>query len=255
MERSDKCQTFFEEENMEKYALITGASGGIGTAIVEKLIEDGYHIYVHYHQNERAINELIKAYEPYKKMLLPIQADLTNHNGVQELINQITMPIDLLVLNSGNSYYGLVTDMSDEEIEQMIALHITSPFRLTQKLIPAMVKKREGNIIVISSIWGIVGASCEVLYSMVKGGQNSFVKALAKELAPSNIRVNAIAPGAIKTRMLSNFTEEELKALEDEIPLGRLGNPNEVAQTVSFLASKNSSYITGQVISVNGGWS
>jgi 3-oxoacyl-[acyl-carrier protein] reductase len=118
-----------------------------------------------------------------------------------------------------------------------------------------MVKKREGNIIVISSIWGIVGASCEVLYSMVKGGQNSFVKALAKELAPSNIRVNAIAPGAIKTRMLSNFTEEELKALEDEIPLGRLGNPNEVAQTVSFLASKNSSYITGQVISVNGGWS
>jgi 3-oxoacyl-[acyl-carrier protein] reductase len=165
------------------------------------------------------------------------------------------MPIDLLVLNSGISYYGLVTDMSDEEIEQMIALHITSPFRLTQKLIPAMVKKREGNIIVITSIWGIVGASCEVLYSMVKGGQNSFVKALAKELAPSNIRVNAIAPGAIKTRMLSNFTEEELKALEDEIPLGRLGNPNEVAQTVSFLASKNSSYITGQVISVNGGWS
>jgi 3-oxoacyl-[acyl-carrier protein] reductase len=240
---------------MKKYALITGASGGIGTAIVKKLINDGYYIYVHYHQNEIAVNELIKSDEKYSRMLFPIQADLTNQNGVQDLLNQIKMPIDLLVLNSGISYYGLITDMSDQEIEQMVSLHITSPFRLTQKLIPAMVKKREGNIIVISSIWGIVGASCEVLYSMVKGGQNSFVKALAKELAPSNIRVNAIAPGAIKTKMLSNFSEEELRALEEEIPLGRLGNPEEIAQTVSFLASNNASYITGQVISVNGGWS
>jgi 3-oxoacyl-[acyl-carrier protein] reductase len=164
------------------------------------------------------------------------------------------MPIDLLVLNSGISFYGLVTDMSDDDIDQMINLHITSPFRLTQKLIPSMISKREGNIIVISSIWGITGASCEVLYSMVKGGQNSFVKSLAKELAPSQIRVNAIAPGAIETRMLSKFSKEELKELEEDIPLGRLGHPDEIADVVSFLASKNSSYITGQVLSVNGGW-
>ena len=164
------------------------------------------------------------------------------------------MPIDLLVLNSGMSFYGLVTDMSDDDIDQMVNLHITSPFRLTQKLIPTMIRKRAGNIIVISSIWGIAGASCEVLYSMVKGGQNSFVKALAKELAPSQIRVNAIAPGAIETRMISNFSTEELTELEEEIPLGRLGQPDEIANTVSFLASKQASYITGQVISVNGGW-
>lgn len=239
---------------MDKYALITGASGGIGSAIAYKLIKDGYHVYVHYHQNENAIHELIQSTEQSNSMVIPIQADLTKQTDVQSLINQIKMPIDLLVLNSGISFYGLVTDMSDDDIDQMINLHITSPFRLTQKLIPSMISKREGNIIVISSIWGITGASCEVLYSMVKGGQNSFVKALAKELAPSQIRVNAIAPGAIETRMLSNFSKEELKELEEEIPLGRLGHPDEIADVVSFLASKNSSYITGQILSVNGGW-
>jgi 3-oxoacyl-[acyl-carrier protein] reductase len=239
---------------MDKYALITGASGGIGSAIAKKLIADGYHLYVHYHQNERAMMELIRSTSINKKIVIPIQADLTKQSGVQYLIDQIQMPIDLLVLNSGMSFYGLVTDMSDDDIDQMVNIHITSPFRLTQKLIPTMIRKRAGNIIVISSIWGITGASCEVLYSTVKGGQNSFVKALAKELAPSQIRVNAIAPGAIETRMLSNFSTEELTELEGEIPLGRLGQPDEIANTVSFLASKQASYITGQVISVNGGW-
>ncbi|MCM3654019.1 elongation factor P 5-aminopentanone reductase [Metabacillus litoralis] len=239
---------------MDKYALITGASGGVGSAIAKKLIEDGYHLYVHYHQNEQAMMELIRSISINKNIVIPIQADLTKQSGVQYLIDQIQMPIDLLVLNSGMSFYGLVTDMSDDDIDQMVNIHITSPFRLTQKLIPTMIRKRAGNIIVISSIWGITGASCEVLYSMVKGGQNSFVKALAKELAPSQIRVNAIAPGAIQTRMLSNFSTEELTELEEEIPLGRLGQPDEIANTVSFLASKQASYITGQVISVNGGW-
>ncbi|KKI92636.1 3-ketoacyl-ACP reductase [Bacillus sp. SA1-12] len=237
---------------MDKYALITGASGGIGTAITKQLMEDGYHVYVHYHQNEHAIKELIETRGNHR-MIIPIHADLAHPNGCNEVINNIQMPIDLLVLTSGMSYYGLVTDMSDDEIDQMINLHISTPFRLTQRLIPTL-RSRKGNIIVISSIWGNVGASCEVLYSMVKGGQNSFVKALAKELAPSQIRVNAIAPGAIDTRMLSTFSEEELKVLKDEIPLGRLGLPHEIAQTVSFLASPKASYITGQVLSVDGGW-
>ncbi|WP_299090209.1 SDR family oxidoreductase [uncultured Metabacillus sp.] len=237
---------------MEKYALITGASGGIGTAITKQLMEDGYHVYVHYYQNELAIKQLIETSGNHK-MIIPIHADLAQPNGCDHVVNKIQMPIDLLVLTSGMSYYGLVTDMNDDEIDQMINLHISTPFRLTQRLIPIL-KSRKGNIIVISSIWGIVGASCEVLYSMVKGGQNSFVKALAKELAPSQIRVNAIAPGAIDTRMLSTFTEEELIQLKDEIPLGRLGLPHEIAQTVSFLASPKASYITGQVLSVDGGW-
>ncbi len=235
---------------MEKYALVTGASGGIGSAIVKKLIDDNYTIYVHYNQNVQAI-EILKT---YSNKIIPVQADLTVKSGVEALIKQIHMPIDLLVFNSGISLYGLVTDLQDDDIDNMVQLHITSPFKLVQQLIPSMVRKKSGNIIMISSIWGITGASCEVLYSMVKGGQNAYVKALAKELAPSQIRVNAVAPGAISTKMLSHFTEEEIRDLSDEIPMGRLGQPEEIANTVSFLASEKASYITGQVISVNGGW-
>ena len=117
-----------------------------------------------------------------------------------------------------------------------------------------MIANKRGNIVVISSIWGLTGASCEVVYSMVKGGQNAFVKALAKELAPSGIRVNAVAPGAIDTDMLRRFSEEELQSIANDIPIGRIGKPDEVAKTVSFLVSDAASYITGQIISVNGGW-
>ena len=237
---------------MDKYALITGASGDIGIAISKKLISEGYHLYVHYHQNEKVLKDLKSLYKD--NIILPIKADLTSKTGVQELLEHIKMPVELVVFNSGMSHYGLVTDLNDVEIDQMVELHITSPFRLIQKLIPSMITKRKGNIVLISSIWGITGASCEVLYSMVKGGQNAYVKALAKELAPSHIRVNAIAPGATSTKMLAQFTSEELNQLQEEIPLGRLGTPDEIAETVIFLASEKSSYITGQVISVNGGW-
>ncbi|WP_226665591.1 elongation factor P 5-aminopentanone reductase [Metabacillus litoralis] len=239
---------------MGKFALITGASGGIGTAIAEKLLEEGYSLYVHFNQNETSITNFISSSKSKGKTIIPIQADLSERDGVEKLINHISIPIDLLVLNSGNSFFGLITDMEVEKIDQMVQLHITSPFLLAQKLIPSMIKKKTGNIIVISSVWGITGASCEVLYSMVKGGQNSFVKALAKEVAPSNIRVNAIAPGAILTNMLSQFNEDELSGLEEEIPLGRLGKPQEIAEAVLFLSSKKSSYITGQVLTVDGGW-
>ncbi|PGT86735.1 MULTISPECIES: elongation factor P 5-aminopentanone reductase [Bacillaceae] len=237
---------------MDKYALITGASGDIGIAISKKLISEGYHLYVHYHQNEKVLKELKGLYND--NLILPIKADLTSKTGVQELLGHIKMPVELVVFTSGMSHYGLVTDLNDVEIDQMVELHITSPFRIIQKLIPSMITNRKGNILFISSIWGITGASCEVLYSMVKGGQNAYVKALAKELAPSHIRVNAIAPGAISTKMLAQFTDEEIIELQEEIPLGRLGTPDEIAEAVIFLASEKSSYITGQVISVNGGW-
>jgi 3-oxoacyl-[acyl-carrier protein] reductase len=147
-----------------------------------------------------------------------------------------------------------MTDIKDAEIRQMVQLQITSPYMLSKELIPEMVRKKSGSIIVISSIWGEIGASCEVLYSMVKGGQNTFVKALAKELAPSGIRVNAIAPGAVATDMLQAFSEEDLADLKDEIPLGRIGKPEEIGEAVLFLSSNRASYITGQVLSVNGGW-
>jgi 3-oxoacyl-[acyl-carrier protein] reductase len=236
---------------MKKTALITGASGGIGKAIAKKLAGEGYKLYLHYHKNEENILTLIKELQADCMM---VKADLSIADGPGQLVKQLADPIDLLVLNSGKSFFGLMTDMKNEEIQQMVQLQITSPYMISKELIPSMVRRKSGNIVVISSIWGEIGASCEVLYSMVKGGQNTFVKALAKELAPSGIRVNAIAPGAVATDMLQSFSEEDLADLEEEIPLGRIGKPEEIADAVLFLSSNHASYITGQVLSVNGGW-
>lgn len=236
---------------MKKTALITGASGGIGKAIAKKLAGEGYKLYLHYHKNEESILTLIKELKADCTM---VKTDLSMADGPGQLVKQLAEPIDLLVLNSGKSFFGLMTDMKYEEIQQMVQLQITSPYMISKELIPSMVSRKSGNIVVISSIWGEIGASCEVLYSMVKGGQNTFVKALAKELAPSGIRVNAIAPGAVATDMLQSFSEDDLAGLEDEIPLGRIGKPEEIADAVLFLSSNHASYITGQVLSVNGGW-
>lgn len=237
---------------MAKWALVTGASGGIGGAIAKSLAVDGFNLYLHYHQNFEAVNKL--AAELNNVNCEFIRADLSSRSGIYDLVEKISHPIDVLILNAGTSYNGLVTDMSDHEAQDMVQLHITSPYLLTKYLIPSMVKNKHGKIIVISSIWGLVGASCEVLYSMVKGGQNTFVKALAKELAPSGINVNGIAPGPIETRMMSVFSKEDKEAILNDIPMGRFGTPEEVAHTVSFLISEKAGYINGQIISINGAW-
>lgn len=237
---------------MKKYALITGASGGIGSAIAKEIANLGYSLYLHYHENETAVQKLESELDGIDCFL--VKADLSKKTGVEEILSQIHHPIDTIIHNSGKSIYGLITDFEQETIERMVQLHTTSPYLLTKALLPTMITKKSGNIIVISSIWGQTGASCEVLYSMVKGGQLSFVKALAKEVALSGIRVNAVAPGAINTNMLSEFSNDDIAEISEEIPLGRIGEPNEVANAVSFLLSNKASYITGQVLSVNGGW-
>lgn len=237
-----------------KYALITGASGGIGSEIALALAKEGFRLYLHYNENEKAINELRLKLLDKTDSITIIKADLSKKSGVKQLADSIATPIDSLILNSGKSYVGLITDMADSEVEEMVQLHITSPFMLTKALLPSMIQRKKGNIVAISSIWGQTGASCEVLYSMVKGGTNTFVKALAKEVAPSGIRVNGVAPGAISTQMLSNLTEEEKGQLCDEIPMGRLGDPKEVAELVVFLSSEKATYINGQIIGINGAW-
>ncbi len=237
---------------MEKYALIIGASGGIGSAAVRKLAQEGYLFVLHYN---RGIKEVVKLQQelPEKNAIL-IEADLTQADGVKTLLKQLSVPIDLVVYTSGNSYVGLMTDMKDEEVQEMIQLHVTSPFQLVKELLPAMIQRKQGNIVMISSIWGSTGASCEVLYSMVKGAQNTFVKSLAKEVALSGIRVNAVAPGAVSSKMMDGFTEEDMALICEDIPMGRLGTCEEVADAIAFLASDQSTYITGQILSVNGGW-
>jgi 3-oxoacyl-[acyl-carrier protein] reductase len=236
----------------KKYALITGASGGIGLAIAKQLIKENYGVYLHYFQNKTSVEKLLHKNQNHELYL--VQADLSKSTGVFDLMNQIHHPIDELILNSGNSYFGLVTDMDEEIVNEMVQLHMTSPFLLARAVLPSMISMKQGSIVLITSVWGQVGASCEVLYSMLKGGQNTFVKALAKEVAPSNIRVNGVAPGAINTSMLHFLEETEISELVGGIPMGRLGEPEEIANAVSFLLSEKASYINGQIISVNGAW-
>lgn len=237
-----------------KYALITGASGGIGSAIAEKLASSGYSLYLHYNKNEKKVKELEKSITPRGVKIKTICADLSKPDGPAKLMGAIDDVIDVVIHNSGESLYGLMTDHSDATITSHIQLHVTSPILITKSLLPSMISRKSGKIIFITSIWGQTGASCEVVYSSVKGAQNTFVKALAKEVAPSGILVNGIAPGAIETKMLNNFSDDDLEQLKEEIPLGRLGTPNEIAEAVTFLVSAKATYITGQILAVNGGW-
>ncbi|MGE7663059.1 elongation factor P 5-aminopentanone reductase [Peribacillus sp. NPDC097264] len=239
---------------MEKrFALITGASGGIGREIALKLAEENYSLYLHYNSNEEAIHDLIEQLRPFQVELIPIQADLSTGDGYKKLVENI-FALHAIVLNSGNSYYGLISDMTEQIVNEMVQLHVTSPFQLTKELLPKLMYQEKAAIVAVTSIWGQTGASCEVLYSMVKGGQNAFIKALSKEVSLNGLRVNAVAPGAISTSMLESFSAEDLEIIKGDIPMGRMGSAKEVAEAVSYLLSDKASYITGQILGVNGGW-
>jgi 3-oxoacyl-[acyl-carrier protein] reductase len=241
----------------KKFALITGASGGIGTAIAERFAGAGYSLYLHYHRNGEtvaALRERLLQTVGSDQIIETVNADFSAPEGVYHLLDQIHAPVEVIVHNSGASYVGLVTDMNDDEVQKMVQLHVTSPFLLTKYLLPKMISRKRGKILVISSVWGLAGASTEVLYSTVKGALNSFVKALAKEVAPSGISVNGIAPGAVSTKMLDHLTVEEKIALAEEIPMGRFARPEEIADLTVFLASDKAAYINGEIISINGAW-
>ncbi|QIZ07476.1 SDR family oxidoreductase [Priestia megaterium] len=236
-----------------KYALITGASGGIGQAIALKLAEKGYHLYLHYNKNEQSIRDLIEKLQPYGGEYIPIQADFGGPNGYKKVYSEV-FSIDAIIHCGGTSQYGLLIDLQQSEAEALMNVHVLNPLMLTKELLPKLLVKGKGNIVVITSIWGQTGAACEVAYSTAKGAQIAFVKALSKELALNGIRVNAIAPGAIETPMMESFSQEEVDQISYEIPMGRLGQPEEIARSVAFLLSDESSYMTGQVLALNGGW-
>jgi 3-oxoacyl-[acyl-carrier protein] reductase len=236
-----------------KYALITGASGGIGQAIACNLAAKGYHLYLHYNKDEQSVKVLMEKLQSFGGDYIPIQADLAVPGSYKKVISSI-FSLDAIIHCGGNSHYGLLVDLQQEEAEALLNVHVLSPLMLTKELLPKLLVKGSGNIVVITSIWGQTGAACEVAYSTAKGAQIAFVKALSKELALNGIRVNAIAPGAIATPMMADFTQEEVDQIAYEIPMGRLGQPEEIARSVAFLLSDESSYMTGQVLAINGGW-
>ncbi|MCJ7839701.1 SDR family oxidoreductase [Lederbergia sp. NSJ-179] len=238
---------------MKKFALITGASGGIGTAIAEELASQGWNLYLHYYKNQQNILELIDRISQYELEYIPIYADLTTREGVNQLVDNI-FQIDAIVYSSGTAPYGLFTDLEEKTMDEMLQLHVKSPMILIQSLLARLLQRPSSRIVLISSIWGQTGAACEVIYSTVKGAQIAFVKALSKETARSNLRMNCVAPGAVKTNMLQQLDPQEIIELESTIPVGHLADPNEIAHVVSFLLSEKSSYMTGQVLAVNGGW-
>ena len=239
-----------------KTVLITGSSRGIGKAIAIKYAKKGYNVVINCKTNADLLQKVKHEIEGYQANCLAFTGDVGDYKICEELFHEIKKAfgsLDVLVNNAGISYIGLLTDMTPEEWDMIIRNNLTSVFNCCHLAIPDMVRNQNGKIVNISSVWGVAGASCEVAYSTTKGGINAFTKALAKELAPSNIQVNAIACGAIDTEMNRFLSDEDLLALTDEIPAGRLGRAEEVADFVYSVTHKNQ-YLTGQIIQLDGGW-
>lgn len=234
-------------------ALVTGASRGIGQAIAQALAREGYDLYL---TCDRTFDLLRKVADDisaaYAVNVTPIEADMADEAAVEALFEQID-ELDLLINNAGISYIGLLQDMTMHEWQRIINVNLDSAFLTSRAALKLMIPAQKGRIINISSIWGETGASMEVAYSASKGGLNAFTKALAKETAPSNILVNAIACGVIDTEMNRHLSTEEMADIVDDIPADRLGMPSEVAAMVVSLASAPA-YLTGQVITIDGGY-
>lgn len=240
---------------MSKVIIITGASRGIGRAIAEKLARSGNKIIANYNKSKEQAEELKENLAKENIEIDIYKADVAQRkdciNLVEYAINKYGK-IDVLINNAGISVWGPFTDLTDDEWQKILQTNLYAAIAMTQETIKYMIKQHEGCIINISSIWGMVGASCEAAYSITKAGIDGLTKSLAKELGPSNIRVNSIAPGIIQTDMTSDFTEEEKKEIIEQIPLGKIGNPEDIAKLAKWLIEDE--YTTGQIISPNGGW-
>ena len=237
---------------MKKVVFITGGSRGIGACAVEKFISCGYEVAFTYLKSEEDALLLSE-----RTGALAIKADCSDSVQVSKAIAyalETYGKIDVLINNVGISEFALFTDISDEMWQRMINTNLSSAFFASRAVLPQMISRKSGCIINISSMWGEVGASCEVHYSASKAGLIGLTKALAKEVAPSGIRVNCITPGAIDTDMNASLSNEDLEAIKDETPLGRLGTVSDIANALAFLADEGASFITGQILGVNGGY-
>lgn len=241
---------------MRKCALITGASGGIGSEIALRLANDGFNIVACYYSDENGIKELEKKLALTEAEYRIYKADVSDMKSIKKIFADaadIFGGVSVLVNNAGMAQQKLFTDITEEEFDRITDVNFKGVFNCCQCAVPYMVSCKSGKIINISSMWGIYGASCETVYSATKAAVIGLTKSLARELAPSNVQVNCVAPGAIDTKMNSNLSDDDKKAFAEEIPMGRFGTPKEIAGVVSFLASKDSDYVTAQVITADGG--
>ena len=240
-----------------KTVLITGSSRGIGAATARRLAES-YKIVINYNNSKDEALALLDEIRKINPMSIAIGADVSKEDEVDYLFDTIEKnfgPVDILINNAGKSYVGLIQDMEFDKWQDLVNTNLNSVFLTTKRAIDKMVSKKSGVIINMSSIWGNEGAALEACYSATKGAINSFTKALSKELAPSNIRVNAIAPGVVLTDMMKeDFSERELDLIREDIGMGRFADPKEIADLIAFLISDEASYITGSIIDINGGF-
>lgn len=242
---------------MEKTALITGASRGLGKAMARLFAAEGYSLVLNYHRSEEEAKRLAEELKREGTRVLVLQADVADRlqvDGMMQAALTAFGGIDVLVNNAGVTLWGQFQDVTEEEWDRLFAVNVKGVFHCCRAVLPAMLRAKSGKIINISSVWGMTGASCEAAYSASKAAVIGLTRALAKELGPSGIQVNCVAPGVIEAGMSKSFPEPVLCQLREETPLGMLGTPADVAGAVLFLASDRARFITGQVLSPNGGF-
>lgn len=240
-----------------KYALVTGGSRGIGAAAVRLFAERGWGVAVGYRESGEAAEALARGLNSRGVPALAVRADVADQEQVGRMVDSVLekfCQLDILVCAAGIAHTGLISQIDGEQWRRLFAVNVDGVHHCCRAVLPHMLARRSGSIVTLSSMWGQVGASCEAAYSATKGAVIAYTKALAKELGPSNIRVNCVAPGVIDTKMNAHLSPGELAALADETPLGRIGTAEEAAAAIAFLASDEASFLTGQVLAPNGGF-
>ena len=242
---------------LKNVVFVTGGSGGIGSEICREFASIGYPVAIGYNSNEQSAKNLAQAINASHGIAIAVHCDITNPQSIKDAVATVESElgaVEVLVNNAGVAKIGLFTDLTDDEVSRLAGVNLIGAMLCSKAVLPEMIRRHEGKIINITSVWGEVGASCEVVYSAAKAGIIGFTKALAKEVAPSGIRVNAVSAGIIDTPMNSTLKSDDIEAIKSEIALRRIGTPADVAKCVRFLAGVDSSYLCGQILRADGGW-